>query len=749
MRKFPLHIPFLAVLCLYGAGCTTSQTVLAPPEPRLPDLAADAVIGQGGMTESGLNRVDALGLYLPSAVAIARTNSGTFMYIADQGNHRVVRRAFDTDGAPGEKADMVFGQPTFGSNYPPIDGATEHSLLSPAGLAVGADGTLAIADAGNNRVVIHHDPNDPNGGVTLLGVPATEGENTVSFRSPLAVTFDMEREHLWVADTGNNRVLRFTSNGGREPTADLVIGQVNFQDHLPNLGRAIPSRESLHQPTGLAIHGDRLVIADAGNNRVMIYTLTASGPEPAFTLGQGGRFDTSRRGRGAFGLFQPTSLCFDGEGHLVVSDTGNNRVLVFPPDISGEVRPTRLYGQPTGLGGGDGNTGGISANSLNGPVGVSSDPEGRLWIADTRNHRVLGYPAITGTPTAGHLVGQRSFSLAEPNSPDGSSLAEPRDVAVDFSTVPPRLYIADGANNRVLVFRDVNTALDGGLADLVIGPRDPHNTTAELIATPTSILPDGKGGVYITDRDNNRVLWFRDPLVQHEFPDAIIGSPYGAGTPSATTLHRPEGITRDNRGRLYIADTRNHRILRFSNPIDEPVADLVWGQNGNFEEGWINNGRQTAPNTLAFPFRMDFSHDGILAVADTVNHRVLLFDLESETPTEPIAVLGQGGDFNRGIDNHGGCGPTSLSGPEAVLFYHEGLLVADTANCRVLYFPNPLGDDKASKAWGQDGKMGACEITAAPPSATNFWFPTGLSKGPGESFLVTDRDHHRVLAFFP
>lgn len=206
---------------------------------------------------------------------------------------------------------------------------------------------------------------------------------------------------------------------------------------------------------------------------------------------------------------------------------------------------------------------------------------------------------------------------------------------------------------------------------------------------------------------------------------------------------------RDREGRLYVADTRSHRILRFSRPFDDPVADLVWGQGSDFDRGMINQGRRTGPDTLAFPFRMDISPEGILAVADTVNHRVLLFDLNGDDPTDPVAVLGQGGDYNSSDDNHGGCSATSLSGPEAVLFYHDGLLVADTANCRVLFFPNPMANDSATMAWGQNGSMDVCDITAGPPSATNFWFPTGLSRGPGGSFLVTDRDHHRLLAFFP
>lgn len=754
MPRLTTVLPFLITLCFLLVGCRQGEVILAPARMELPPLEARGVIGQDDFQSSGFNRVSDQGLFAPSSVAVSRDGKNIHLYIVDQGNHRVVRHPLGADGKPKGRADLVLGQPTMGRRSTMTDSTNAASLFSPTAVAVGPDGIVAVADGGNNRVLLFKRPDKTGGNAArVLGQegrfstrqPNPGGIHARSLHTPMGVAFDLERNHLWVSDTANHRVLRYTAFNENDE-ADLVLGQDDFSSGFPNGGQATTGVNTLNQPTGLAIGHGRLVVADSGNNRILVYKLDEDGVEPILVLGQQGDFSRNREGFGPFGLTRPTGVSFDKEGHLFVSDTGNNRVLRFPPGMTGEVRPSGVFGQPSGVMGRAGNPDGVSAESLLGPVGLATDHLGGIWVADARNNRVLGY---RGEGEAVHLIGQADFGLGETNFPDGTSLAEPRDVSVDFSRVPPRLYIADGANNRVLAFRDFAAALSGKPADFAIGQEDLHRTRPGLMTAPTSVLADGNGGLYISDRDNNRVLWFRDPFQQHEWPDAIIGIPHGAGFPSNASLHRPEGLALDRQGRLYVADTRNHRVLRFPTPLEDPIADMVFGQRNRFDQGSLNAGGLVGPDTLAFPFRMDLSPEGYLAVADTANHRVLLFDPDSTTPDEPIAILGQDGRANTSIDNQGGCGPRSLSGPEAVLFYRGGLLVADTSNCRVLFFPNPLTSDEATRVWGQDGEMDACEVTSAPPSPTNFWFPTGLSHAPGGGFLVTDRDHHRVLHFIP
>src|SRR5690606_36022197 len=94
-------------------------------------------------------------------------------------------------------------------------------------------------------------------------------------------------------------------------------------------------------------------------------------------------------------------------------------------------------------------------------------------------------------------------------------------------------------------------------------------------------------------------------------------------------------------------------------------ADGVYGQQGKFNTGALNLGGITAAS-LNFPIGVAVDDSGNLYVADSDNHRILIF---SETPgANPQAsiVLGQGGDFTTGSENKGGVSASSLSYPSAV-----------------------------------------------------------------------------------
>ena len=68
----------------------------------------------------------------------------------------------------------------------------------------------------------------------------------------------------------------------------------------------------------------------------------------------------------------------------------------------------------------------------------------------------------------------------------------------------------------------------------------------------------------------------------------------------------------------------------------------------------------------------------------------------ADDPFTARRVYGQGLAFTSAIDNQGGCSAQSLSGPENMLFFANGLLVADTANCRILWFGNAPKPNESS-----------------------------------------------------
>ena len=144
-------------------------------------------------------------------------------------------------------------------------------------------------------------------------------------------------------------------------------------------------------------------VADYLNNRVVVFT-------PSGTLlsvyGQGGSFTSGVANYGgsisAGGMNGPYGIALDASDNLYVTDTGNNRILVF---ASGSTTATRVYGQGGDFTSGAVNSGGsVSPAALDLPAGLTLDGSGGLFAADFNNNRVLYYPL--GSTTAWRVYGQ-------------------------------------------------------------------------------------------------------------------------------------------------------------------------------------------------------------------------------------------------------------------------------------------------------------------------------------------------------
>ncbi len=109
---------------------------------------------------------------------------------------------------------------------------------------------------------------------------------------------------------------------------------------------------------------------------------------------------------------------------------------------------------------------------------------------------------------------------------------------------------------------------------------------------------------------------------------------------SASSLQDPRGISTDAFGSLAVADTGNHRVLRFSNPGSSSVADASWGQGDNFFSGTANLGGLHAQSLNAPQAALLLANQ--LWIADTGNNRVLQYSLALPLTQSASLVLGQG-----------------------------------------------------------------------------------------------------------
>jgi sugar lactone lactonase YvrE len=276
------------------------------------------------------------------------------------------------------------------------------------------------------------------------------GTSVSQLNNPWGIMLDAAG-NLWVADSGNNRVLRFpralTCASGSP--ADLVLGQADFT----NNGAATTSG-GMSSPKAVFLDASgTLWVADTGNNRVLRFASASAktkGAQADGVLGQSG-FTTAGTGSDASGMSSPTGICADAAGHLFVADTINNRVLRFDSaatkaDTDGSPAD-HVLGQPT-LSGGYAAT---SAQKLSAPANLSLDADGTLAVADTNNKRCLLWAraASLGDSAAATVVlGQSDFN-AQGGGLTAARFNDPKSAKFDTAG---RLWLVDSSARRVLRF---------------------------------------------------------------------------------------------------------------------------------------------------------------------------------------------------------------------------------------------------------------------------------------------------------
>src|ERR1700730_8565159 len=168
-------------LLLAAVQLSEAQTIFNPIPSR---IAGQAILQQQGLlTATAPNLVEGREFNNPQAVAIDTSASPPILYVADFGNNRVLawRNAFGF--TKGDFAGKVIGQRDLLSTAPQGPGADlSTGLFGPVALAVASSGDLYVADAGNNRILRYPSPMLQTG--DLLAVDLIIGQKDLNGRSP-------------------------------------------------------------------------------------------------------------------------------------------------------------------------------------------------------------------------------------------------------------------------------------------------------------------------------------------------------------------------------------------------------------------------------------------------------------------------------------------------------------------------------------------------------------------------------------
>jgi sugar lactone lactonase YvrE len=347
--------------------------------------------------------------------------------------------------------------------------ATQAGVNAPFGISVTPGGALIIPEHNGNRVRRV----EPNGVITTIagtGVAGFSGDGgpavAAALNGPVDSAVDAQG-NIYVADRGNHRVRRIAPGG----TITTVAGN-GISGFSGDGGPATAA--SLSNVVGVAVdRAGAIYIADEINRRVrrvapngVISTIAGDGV--AGSEGDGGPAAAAR-------LDRPLDVRIDDVGNLLIADFGANRIRrIDPSGIIATIAGNGLAGFSAD---------GVPAISsrLNGPVEVTGDAFGNIYIADSENNRVRRVNAagvittVAGKGTAGFSGDGRAASGAELNTPGGVALNAGGD-----------LFISDRRNNRV---RKIDNPLPPGAIP---------EGTAQCRRVPPRAAPKPGGGGQVT-----------------------------------------------------------------------------------------------------------------------------------------------------------------------------------------------------------------------------------------------------------
>lgn len=609
--------------------------------------------GDGGPATKGC-------LYYPMGVSVDGAGN---LYIADYSHMRIRkvsgsgvittlagsgRQGFCGDGGPATKACLAF----------------------PTGVVVDPEGSVYIADTFNHRIR----KVTPSGTISTFAGNGSEGycgddgpATSACLALPSAVALDRSG-NLYVSDSGNNRIRKVTPSGMIATVAGNGTAGYCGDGGLATIACLKLSRDgySFPYPAGVGVDSSgNLYIADAGNNRVRKVSPSGTITTVAGS-GEGGWCGDAGPAAGIC-LRRPRAVAVDGDGNLYIADVRIRRVT--PSGMLDTLAGDCSHGVL-----GDG--GPASSACFSGPVGITLDPSGNIYVGDSNAFRVRKFRPSGIIET---VAGNGSWGWCGDGGPGTSAcLSSPSGVAVDPSG---NLYVADSDNNRIRKVTpsgQISTIAGNGWSLCGYGNGDGGSATDACLAGPTDVALDLLGNIYIAE-------WGR---IRKVAPSGIITTVAGSGTggdphyyycgdggpATRACLHQPVGIALNLAGDLFIADSGNNRIRKVS-----AATGAISTVAGNGSSSFCGDGGPAVDACFDFPSRVAVDLFGNIYIADSYNHRIR----EVSATTGTIStVAGNGTDSFCG--DGGPATSACLNFPLGVTVDGSGdLLIADTRNYRL------------------------------------------------------------------
>ncbi len=516
----PLGVSRLGTTLYFTEGNDTVRSMSTT------SFVVTTLAGVGGTPGSGDGTGSGATFRAPAGI----DNDGTYLYVADTGNHtiRIV--------TIGTWVVSTYAGGAGSAGYVDNTG-TSAKFSSPIGVYYNS-GNLYVADSGNSAI-----RQMTTGGAVVTtfaggsAVGYVDGAgSSAKFSTTNAIGSD--GVYLYVTDAGNQAIRRVLLSSKVVSTLEGVTPINTAVDATGTAARFYKARN-------IASDGTYVYVADCGNSVIRQVTIaTGATTTLAGTAGNSGTVD----GTGSSARFTcPTGIAYDGT-YLWIADSGDHTIRQLTLSTASVATFAGTAGTP-GIANGTG-----TAASFNGPTGIiSTGPN--LYVADKGNH------AIRKITVPGAVVTTFSGTIGTSGSTNGPVLFNsPSNLAFDATN----LYVADTGNH---VVRTLSWAANGGAASTVgtavsTGYIDSIGAAARFQNT-VSIATDGVN-VYVGDNVNNAL---RQIVIANSSVTTFIGQPgsiasgdVNADIPNAYVTD-PQGLAL-YAGKLFYSDSTNVKAIR-------------------------------------------------------------------------------------------------------------------------------------------------------------------------------------------
>ncbi|MFN0105976.1 MAG: SMP-30/gluconolactonase/LRE family protein [Bryobacteraceae bacterium] len=475
----------------------------------------------------------------------------------------------------------------------------------------------------------------------------------------------------------------------------------------------------LDGPAGLAVdNGGNLYIADSANSRIR--KVSADGV--ITTVAGNGRAGVEGDGgmATAAAVGGPLGITVDAAGNLYISQSGNHVVRRVGAD--GAI--SRFAG--TGAAGFSGDGGAATAAMLFNPQGVKADGAGNVYVADNQNHRIR---RITPQGTISTVAGNGTIRFAG----DGAaatlaSLSGPADVAIDSNN---NLYISDLLNGRV---RMVNAAgvistVAGGGGSLQNGP-----ALQASLPAPTGLAIDSTGRLIVAvnfARQVRRVAQQTVTTIAGALPTAGAGD--NAQATSATLLS-PFGVAVDTAGNVYVSDQVDNRVRKIS------PAGIITTAGGTGLYGWNGDGGPATVAAIGSPRGLFMDPQGNLHLVSGAMSGVRRIAANGTVST--VAGIGSAGYSGDGM----AATEAQLNIPLGVAVDAAGnTYIADTNNHRIRRVDATTRIITTIAGTGIAGFSG----DNGPGAQAQLFQPRQIAIDGGGNLYITDTGNNRIRRIAP